>query len=513
MDKPNIAILTSLTDYAPSYSLVGIILDQARALERHGYEYDLLCLKTFNSEHKDKLEKTERLRIKYVLPQTTLVDYKPMDQPRNDFDQQVETHLHGDPEKGTIGYLEALEPYHTIITHDLMFLSWHLPQNAAIRKCIEKWPDKNWLHWIHSAPSCVEQYCHPSSLRLSAAPDSTYVFLNESQKLDCALMLQTTRDNIATVYNPKDMREVYDFSRETCAMIEGYNLFDHEIMQVYPFSSPRWEHKGVKTLLKIFGIWKQQGVKVKLVLVNANCNQKKDRKYQDGIENYAKRCGLEVDKDLILTSRFADVADLPQDWRYCVPQRTVRELGLMSNMFIFPSPAECCSLIEAEASIAGKFMVLNSDCKPIMEFGHKSCLSYEFTVNQPDNPQTGPYFECVSREILTEFRRNPVVANATLARTQTYNRDWVFKNQFEPLIWQKFSNKLSGKGHEKKLPLKKVELESISDKVEKELSSGKVDYTNPRSGDPCPIFETCSTDRREVCYEQAGKCLVLGEDV
>ena len=512
--KPKIALLTSLTDYAPSYSLVGIILDQARALERHGYDYDLLCLKNFNQEERDQQSKRERLRIKYILPQTTLVDYRPEEPPHENFDDQVRVHLEGDPDKGTIGYLEALEQYDTVITHDLMFISWHLPQNAAIRKCIEKWPEKNWLHWIHSSPSVVERRCYPSELRLSAAPHSTYVFLNEAQKLDCALMLGTTKDRIATVYNPKDMREVYDFSRETCAMIEGYDLFDHEIMQVYPFSSPRWEHKGVKALLRIFGLWKEQGIRVKLVLVNANCNQEKDKKYQAGLEAYALRQGLELDRDVILTSRFADVADLPR-WRYCVPQRTVRELGLMSNMFIFASPAECCSLIEAEASVAGKFMVLNRECSAIMEFGHLGCLSYEFTSNNPDNPNAAAYYECMAREILAEFRNDVSIQNATIARTRTYNRDWIFRNQFEPLLWKKFADRISV-DKPKTLPKKNVELKILKDplkeKVRHELDSGKIDYENPRPGDPCPIFEECSEERRDACYAQAGRCLVLGEE-
>ena len=181
--KPRVAILTSLVDFSPAYSLTGIILDQARALKKHGFEYTLFCLKSFHSKDRE-LPGVADLNIEYVLPQTCLIDYGPTEAPRQTkdnqtgFEAQVTIHLKGKGEAK--GYESVLEDYDTIITHDLMFLGWHLPQNKAIRACIDKWPDKNWLHWIHSGPSQRPgNTVYPTTLRYSAAPNSTYVFLNE----------------------------------------------------------------------------------------------------------------------------------------------------------------------------------------------------------------------------------------------------------------------------------------------------------------------------------------------
>ena len=137
MQRPKIAILTPLVDFSSSYSLCGIILDQAHMFDRHGYDYDLLVLKNFNKNDigMEGLPK----RVRAILPQTILHDYRWNEGPHDDFDEQIDVHYGGRPETGEIGYKEAVEPYDVIITHDLMFLGSHLCQNAAnvvVLRCI-----------------------------------------------------------------------------------------------------------------------------------------------------------------------------------------------------------------------------------------------------------------------------------------------------------------------------------------------------------------------------------------
>jgi hypothetical protein len=517
--KPKIAILTSLTDFAPAYSLVGIILDQARALKRNGYDYDLLCLKYFKKSDADAIAH-EGLNIKYVLPQTILVDYKPTQPPNKDFEDQVRVNFEGDPAKGTIGYRDILKDYDTIITHDLMFLEWFLPMNGAIRKCIELYPNKNWLHWVHSGPSQPPNgTIYPSTLRYSAAPNSVYVFLNHGKVQELALMFKTTRDNISVVTNPKDIRDVYGFSQETCSFIDAYDLFNHDLLQIYPFSTPRWTSKGIKHLIRLVYEWKKQGLRTKVVLVNGHCNSPKDKEYLDDMENYVKGWGLELDKDIIMTSRFAKLmieaeSDMQNkrkwtDWIHCVPARVIRELNLMSNIFIFPSETECCSLIQAEASITGKFMVLNEQFAPMGEFCAPGMMQFEFNGNSPDDRQS-EYYTCVAREIWTEFQTEGSAMNASLARNVTYNRDWIFTHQLEPLLWKKF---IAKKPREKE-PVK-------IEKTEEDAEAGKVilqklhmpNYEDPQPGDKCGLFGACSEENKSHCYHQAGHCMMLDEEL
>ncbi len=103
----------------------------------------------------------------------------------------------------------------------------------------------------------------------------------------------------------------------------------------------------------------------------------------------------------------------------------------MSNLFVFPSDSECCSLIQAEAAISGKVMVLNKSFLPMLEFGSDNVLCYDFNNNPNSNPV---YYECLARELWGELQRDSTFMTSTKARTMKYNRDWVFKNQLEPLL-------------------------------------------------------------------------------
>jgi len=343
-------------------------------------------------------------------------------------------------------------------------------------------------------------------------------------------------------------------------MIDRYGLMDHQILIIYPFSTPRWHDKGVRQLMRIVGFWKKMGIRAKLVLINAHCNSPQDQSDIDGIEAYAKVCKVELDEDVILTSRYADETD-QKTLRYTVPFRTVRELVMLSNMFIFPSVSECCSLIQAEASMAGKFMVLNRDFRPMMEFCTNGVMTYEFTVNDPNsNPE---YYECVAREIWANFQAESSLMNRTDAITRVYNRDWIFKNQLEPLLYLRFADRqevaakpaprevlavehraspgvpsdpsdvVEFMGHKTEPPPAEMILESpVGEKVQLRLvkptetippesipaeesppgPEGEApNYQDPWDGMECSIFGKCSSDLKVDCFEQAGHCLVLDE--
>lgn len=555
--KPKIAILTSLVDFSPGYSLSGVILDQARAFRRAGYEYDLLCIKNFNrGDPKTKEVEAEGLSVKYILPQTRLVDYGMFEKPRPDkrgeqgFETQVRVHFEGDNAKGWVGYRDALRPYDVVISHDIMFLSWHLPQNKALRACIDLWPEKNWLHQVHSGPShAKEGICYPSELRYTRAPHSHYIYLNHTQAQDYSLMIRSEMKYVRTVYNPKDIRDVWNFSELSRDIIDKYDLLDHQVLQVYPFSTPRWRDKGVPQLLRIFGHWKKAGIKVKLVLITAHCNNDIDIPHIGAMGNLAQAEGLELDRDVVISYRYAKQQEDPKvekELRYSVPFSAVRELVCISNMFIFPTVSECCSLIQAEASMAGKFMVLNRDFIPLLEFCVEGVMSYEFTKNKPDVNPT--FYECVAKEIWANFQADTMAQNRTRAITKTYNADWVFKNQLEPLLYlgstkeqvkagppekevlrPEFSavEEPHGEGegavilegpNGQEVPMKLVKVDGGTSsasvtppKIEIQVEEQEGDYTNPTNGMPCPIYGRCSEELRGRCFDEAGQCLVLGE--
>ena len=422
-----IGILTALCDFSAAYSLITVIKSQAEMLERNGYEFDLLCCKSFVPPEEEKDIEFYSLLSDHALlcldEGGHLYDYQIDEDPLHDFQECVKSL------EDT--YRENLQGYDVIITHDLMLLSWYLPHNQAIKNLIMEWPDKRWIHWFHSGASAPSpRIKYPSTLRYEAAPNSKYVFLDNYQKQDFANSMDLDASEVSVVYNARDIRDLYDFDQHSLNLIEKYKLLDHDIMQTFPVSTPRWRDKGIRQVMRIFGYWKKAGLRVKLLLLNSHSNEAGE--HVQAMKDYADVAGLDYMKDVIFSSEEARYDHKVRDWSYSIPWRNVRDFITISNMFVFPSVSESCSLVQGEASVMGKFVVINSDFLPMFEFCPRNIPHFKFTQNDPDaNPK---YYECAAREILQGFNNDVSIANSTLGKTKLYNRDYIWQHQFEPLL-------------------------------------------------------------------------------
>ena len=102
-------------------------------------------------------------------------------------------------------------------------------------------------------------------------------------------------------------------------------------------------------------------------------------------------------------------------------------------MFIFPSESECCSLVQGEAAVAGKYMVLNRDFLPMLEFSAPNVSHFQFNANNPDSNEE--YYKNVAREIIQNLSADRAFITMTKARCKYYNKDWIFKQQLEPMFY------------------------------------------------------------------------------
>jgi len=414
-----IAILTSLSDLSPAYSVAASIYDQYTIISRHGsneFRVKVYCNDNFNLSHSKSLDDN----WVFNLPSVTWSNYKPSEKPHENFNTQVKVL------EDT--YLQIAKENDIIITHDLMFIDSFLSANQAIRNVIDIFPNKTWIHWVHSGPSMKpEKLVYPSKLRYTAAPHSKYVFLNHTEQQNFANMLSINTGSVHIVNNFRDIYSIYGFAKYTRDFIDQYNLLDHNILQIYPFSTPRWMAKGVDRLISIFSTWKDMNQNAKLVLVNAHANDA-SLVHVNAIKHAIDSSALKLGEDIILTSDY-----YLDEWKYSVPSRFIAEMNQIANIFIFPSVSEGCSLVQAEASLAGKYIVLNADCPSMIEFCDSSVLRYKFTINKPiENPV---YYWAVANEILAELKHDKTVRNSTLARTKTYNSKWIWENQFRPLLY------------------------------------------------------------------------------
>jgi hypothetical protein len=303
----HIAILTSLSDLSSAYSVAASVFDQYTVLKEYGneeFKVNVYCNEHFNEMHK----KTLGEEWHFNLPSLECHRYNLDEYPNKDFKDQVTLFEYA--------YTEIAEKSDIIITHDLMFLDTHLSQNQAIRNVIKKLNNKLWIHWIHSGPSGrpsdTVKLTYPSKLRYTSADESKYVFLNYSFQQDFANMLLTNTSSIHVVHNFRDIASIYGFGNDTREFINKYDILSHDILQIYPFSSPRWISKGVNKLIKIFSYWKSMDQNVKLVLVNSHANGE-SKKDITALKSLIKMNNLELNKDVILTSDFMDLEDLLQN--------------------------------------------------------------------------------------------------------------------------------------------------------------------------------------------------------
>jgi glycosyltransferase involved in cell wall biosynthesis len=411
-----VAILSTFANFDRSYSLCGVALEQAAMLLENRVEFDLFVL-----------ERGPRLDERSIDAHAWLEGHVRKEVPSA---RQEEDVVDEDLRQRTADWLRTILPeYDVLIDHDWMFLTWNVSYNQAVRDVAEDFPDKTWIHWVHSAPSARPgRMRYPEKLRYEAAPYSLYVYLNEADRLRYAESIGIDVGRVHVCYNPMDMADFLGAQPDTARFIRKYQLWDHDLMQVYPFSMPRAASKGIDRLIGVFGGWKRLGFKVKLVMVNAHCNAPNHKALVESYaEDAARRFGL-TDFELIWTSR-------EEGWDYSVPHQTVKQLFQLSNVFVFPTRSEACSRILQEASLAGCFVIGNESFRPLREFLADNAPRHEFSSDREDvtyNPSLEQWLYEVAKAT-TPLLQHPMLKQKAMMMRKCA-RETVWREQFLPIL-------------------------------------------------------------------------------
>ncbi|HYF94829.1 MAG TPA: hypothetical protein VD969_21660 [Symbiobacteriaceae bacterium] len=412
-----VVIITTFADLSPDYSLASVVADQLRMLIRHGYQPALVVQTNFSDEGRVP-EGTVLHKIMPVLP---LHDYQPHEEPRPDYAGSV------------AAIVEALRPIlqetDVAITHDLIFLGWYLPHNEAVRQLAGEAPAVKWLHWIHSAPSGrPANLVFPSTLRFSLPPNSKLVYLNHYDTLPLAEMYGTSLEHVRVVPNPRDPGAFFGLHPLARAISDRHPLLSADVVSVFPFSTPRWDGKNIIKLIWLIAKIKEQGRSVLLVLVNAHCNDGRERETVRHLLAFARSRGL-TDSEICFTST------LGAEWEYSVPNEAIRQLFQLSNVFIMPSLSECCSLVLLEAALCKNLMVLNRDVPSMREFGGERALYPQFGSNQfrVTYQNEDAYWADWARIIIGALDQERAL-DSFRSVVRNHSLDAVFQRKLEPLL-------------------------------------------------------------------------------
>lgn len=412
-----VGIFTTFYEFNPAYSLVSVVRDQLVAHVKKGYKPVLFVLESFNSAA-SMLNVPDGVEVRKVVPQITLEPYQGISYPETweDDVKRVEKALR-----------EHAQDIDIMITHDIMFIDTYLPYNIAIRKA--DLPCK-YFHWIHSAPSPrpnLEHNIH--SNRYTLPPHSKLVYLNNDKTIAVAEMYGTWPRNVRVVHNSRDPRTFWNLDPFVNKLIDKYDLLSCDIISVYPLSTPRMiDGKQLHVAIKIHEHLRKLGLKTKLIVPNAHANGEKEKALVAQWNS----------PDVVFTSLEG------KDYEHGVSTKVVSDLFRLSNVFIFPSISENCSLVLLEAMLSGNLLVLNQDCSGLKEFGKENAIYFKMgnldmgTRNEEVALKNENYFRDMALIIRSEWQ-NSKPLQAKRNALQNYNYESVF-DRIESLYYERDSS-------------------------------------------------------------------------
>ncbi len=409
-----VGILTTFSNLDTGYSLASVVYDQLVMHVNAGYETYLFTLPNFVGEV------PKGVILKKVVPQFVLENYKGMNYPKNWKEEAEKVKKELEIHARDLDY---------IIAHDWVFIDTYLPYNIGLREADIK---ARRFHWIHSAPSprpAIED--NPHANRYSMPQRSKLVYLNHDKALSLAEMYGTTLQNVRVVPNSIDPRTFWDLDDITAEIVEKYDLLSKDIVSVYPVSTPRMiDGKQIDVLIKIHAEINKLGLKTLLIVPNAHANAPSEKDSIKAMKELAEANGLH--NQVVFTSELGHDSG--------VPRRTISNLFRLSNVFIFTSISENCSLILHEARISGNLIVLNKDCTGFQEFGGKNALYFkmgnlDMGIRNRENALQNPnYITDLAKIISAEYANNKALKSKTEAM-QKYNLEATFR-KIEDLYYE-----------------------------------------------------------------------------
>ena len=419
--KLTIGIFTTFYSWDIAYSLVSVVRDQLVMNISHGYKTVLFVLPSFKDD--DKVP--HGVEIRKVVPQLILEKYKGLNQP-SEFKDEV---------KEVVSVLvQHASDIDIMIAHDIHFIDTYLPYCGAVHEvCQYDLIKAKWLLWTHSAPSIRDiQDNNIHNLSFQKPRNAKLIYLNNYHPLHLAEMYGTWLSEVRIVHNSVDPTTFWNLDPFVVNLINKYDLPSADYMGIYPLSSTRMvDGKQVQKAVKVFSKLKARGHKVKYVITNAHANAEREKSAIKDLQVLFNSYGLSS-SEVIFTS----LEESPK-YESGVSREIVSQLFQLSNLFVFPTISENCSLVLLEAMLSKNLLVLNANVPQLREFGGDNALYMEFggkdqRVNYDNEDK---YYEDWAAIIENKMKQQTaLLGQRDLLRN--YNLNHIFKHSIEPLYYE-----------------------------------------------------------------------------
>ena len=405
MQNKKIGILTTFYRIDPGYSLCAVVIDQLTALTKHGHSPVLFTLPTF----KDEKLLPEGVEVRKTVPQLILEPYKGLNVP---------SHWKEDVAKARKLFEMNMGDITDLIVHDVFFIDTYLPYNIALR---EADLTCKIYAWTHSAPSDRPTLTdNPHSNRYTLPPRTKLIYLNHDKLTALAEMYGAWNNDVRVVHNSRDPRTFWNLDPLVHRLIDGYRLFDADIITVYPVSTPRMiSGKGLDKVIKIHAKLKSLGYKTKIIVPNAHANAQPEQRLISETRVWAAELGIEND-ELIFTSQEG------REFEMGVNPKVVSDLFRIANIFIFPTISENSSLVLLEAMLSGNLLVLNEKVGTLREHAgeHAIYCNFDYKEKKEDNER---YYLDLAKIISAQFEVNKSLQVKRRALNK-FNYDTIYRS-------------------------------------------------------------------------------------
>lgn len=418
-----VAILTTFNEFDRAYSLCGVASCQIKMLLIGGYKPKVIVTEAFKDENVYPFSEAEIVKIPAVFCSN---------------EGQLPDNWQEDARKLKIALREILKNVDVVCAHDITYQCGHLLHNVVSRELAEEFPKIKWLHWIHSATS-PSILCNKEEVRKKICrrfPNSFIVYPNSYDVPRVARNFGVEEDEVKVVPHPIDVCEYLGFHEMTKKLVDEKDILSADIIGTYPLRMDRG--KNCEMVVKVFIQLKKLGKKVRLIIANFHSTGQRFLDYKAEIKNMAVSAGLNSD-ELTFTSEYDKSLELS------CPREMVRDLMLISNVFVLPSKSETYSLVAQESMLCRNFCILNFDFSPMRSIYREFPKYFQFSANI--NALTGydgetttrysdedGYFADIARYVIYELTNNRVLAGSTFIRKER-NLKAVFRNFLEPLLY------------------------------------------------------------------------------
>jgi len=421
-----IAIFSTLANFDRSYSLVSVIVNQARMLKEYSENnVEIWVMENCRDDYPEDLKENIRKIVPVFTWEACVVN--------DGMVPIIQNVLQDGINRGVKNFL----------CHDIILVDSYITYNEAMRRVSSINAGVNWYFWMHSGP-------HPRPAILSnrieylhhTLPDNGYlVYLNYLDQARAANMYDgVTTSNSYVVYNIADAIDISKIDDKLALEIANrYHYNDARVRCIYPFSTTRMDMKNVSYVLEILDLIKKRGLDVKFMACNCHANALSEFTALDKILNiYTNKPYTLNKKDIIFTSKY----NIPE-YSYSIPHSTVVDLFKLSNLFIFPTLSEVCPLVLQEAALTNNLIVLNSSFPPLAEIvGFNGALHFpfgsilsalRFGTNNTYEERIN-HFNWVVDNIIPALSKGFYQTNAMYNVIRNFSPKCIWESQYKPML-------------------------------------------------------------------------------